>query len=215
MEENKTVVDTYRLPETKALLKRMTDPRPHKLAGAFLKAKIRMLLSSHEKQALWTRPVDDLSYLAVDGLQGAGALGGSQVGRRIARMVAPGSPRAEVLGWIGGAMAGSTIAGGLGKKVVDTAVQKADAVGMLPEALTHVNIMSDRQSKWSNIGSAVGIAAAVPLSLRLLMKSKGSPLGAVAGSLGSAYLLSRAGNAAGNIAGYYADRNADTDTTEE
>lgn len=208
MEESKPLsVEVYRQPETKAILRTMTDPRPHKVASAFLKAKIRLLLGrSHEKKALWTRPIDDLSYLAVDGVQGAGALGGSQLGRRIAGMVAPRSGKAQLVGWIGGAMAGSTVAGALGKRIADVAVSRAEAAGVLPESLTHVNIMSDRQSKWSNIGSAAGIAAAVPLSLRLFMKANTSPLGAVAGSLGSAYLLSRAGNAAGNIAGYYADR---------
>lgn len=198
-------IETYRLPETKAILKTMTDPRPHKIIASAIKAKIRQMVSL-EKKALWTRPIDDLSYLAVDGIQGAGALGGSQLGRKVARMVAPTLPAAELAGWIGGAMAGSSVAGALGKRVVNAAINRADSAGVLPEALTHVNIMSDRQSKYSNIGSAAGIAMAVPLSLRLLLKTKATPLGAVAGALGSAYLMSRAGNAVGNVAGYYADR---------
>lgn len=206
MDDKSVVTEAYRLPETKAVLKTMTDPRPHKVVSAFLKAQVRAMLAGHKKEALWTRPIDDLSYLAVDGLQGAGALGGSQLGRRVAAMVAPTSGKAQLVGWLGGALAGSTAAGAIGKRVIDGAVQRADRSGVLPEALTHVNIMSDRQSKYSNIGSAVGIASALPLSLRLLSKAGVSPLGAVTGALGSAYLLSRAGNAAGNILGYYGDR---------
>jgi len=210
MDDKSQVIEAYRQPETKIILKSMTDPRPHKIASAYLKAKVRLLLGrSHEKKALWTRPIDDMSFLAVDALQGGGALGGSQLGRRVAAMVAPRSMQMQAVGMIGGALAGSSLAGAVGKKIIGGAINAADQAGVLPEALTHVNIMSERQSKYSNIGSAAGIAMAVPLSLRLLLKPGTSPIAAVAGSLGSAYLLSRAGNAAGNVAGYYADKRSD------
>jgi hypothetical protein len=96
--------------------------------------------------------------------------------------------------------------GRAGDAVIDGGVSAAESVGAIPESLTHVNIMSDKQSKYSNMGSALGIASVVPLAARIIMKGETNPLLAVGGALGSAYLMSRLGNAAGNVAGYYADR---------
>ena len=198
-------VETYRSPETKVVLKAMTDPRPHKMALSYLKAKVRLMLG-HQKQALWTRPVDDLAYVAKDGIRTAGGLGGTVVGANVGRLVSHGNPYATILGGLTGAIAGSYVAGKAGDAVIDGSINAADSVGALPEALTHVNIMSKRQSNYSNLGSALGIASVVPLAGRIMLKSNMNPLMAVSGALGSAYLMSRIGNAAGNIAGYYADR---------
>jgi len=76
MESNTPVaVETYRAPETKVVLKAMTDPRPHKLALSYLKARVRQMLRRDpmQKKALWTRPIDDISYVAKDGVRTLGA----------------------------------------------------------------------------------------------------------------------------------------------
>ena len=86
MENNTPVaVETYRSPETKAALKAMTDPRPHKIAASYLKARIRQLLRKKpiEKQALWTRPIDDISYVVKDSVRTAGAAGGADAASRV------------------------------------------------------------------------------------------------------------------------------------
>lgn len=198
-------VEAYRSPEIKVTLKAMTDPRPHKLALSYLKAKARLLLG-HQKQALWTRPIDDLAYVAQDGVRTVGGLGGAMVGSNLAGLVSNGNPLASIAGGLSGAMLGSYVAGKVGDAAIQGGINAAEEVGMMPEALTHVNIMSKRQSNYSNLGSALGVAGVIPLATRVMMKSNMNPLLALSGALGSAYLLSRIGNAAGNIAGYYADR---------
>lgn len=198
-------IEAYRAPETKIILKSMTDPRPHKIAKSYIMARIRQAFG-HNKQALWTRPIDDLSYVAKDGVRTVGAAGGAVLGSNLARLVAQRNPYARVAGAILGSMAGASAAGAAGDAAIDGAVNAADSAGILPEALTHVNLMSQRQSRYSNLGSALGIASVVPLAARVIMKGETNPLLAVGGALGSAYLMSRIGNAAGNMAGYYADK---------
>ena len=209
MENNTPVaVETYRSPETKAALKAMTDPRPHKIAASYLKARIRQLLRKKpiEKQALWTRPIDDISYVVKDSVRTAGAAGGAVVGSKLGALVAQRNPYARLVGALLGSVAGGYAVGRAGNAVIDGGISAAESVGAIPEPLTHVNIMSDKQSKYSNMGSALGIASVVPLAARIIMKGETNPLLAVTGALGSAYLMSRLGNAAGNVAGYYADR---------
>lgn len=205
--EDFNVVDTYRSPEIKVVLKAATDPRPHKLALSYAKAKIRAMLRARpmEKAALMDRPIDDLGYVAKDVIQSGGGVGGSLLGSYLAAKAMPGSLRTKVLAGIGGAIGGSMIGGAIGRRVIDGAIAAGDEVDMFPEALTHVDIMSDRQSRWSNMGSALGIASVVPLAAKTIMTGS-NPLLAVAGSLGSAYLASKVGNAAGNVLGYYRDR---------
>lgn len=201
-------VEAYRQPETKVALKVITDPRPHKVALSYLKAKARMLLRRDpmQKSALWTRPIDDISYVAKDGIRTAGAAGGAVVGSKLGGLVAQGNPYAKLVGALLGSVAGGYAAGKAGDASVDGVVDAADRVGAIPQPLTHVNIMSKNQSNYSNLGSALGIASVVPLAARIIMKGETNPLLAVTGALGSAYLMSRIGNAAGNVAGYYADR---------
>jgi len=201
-------VETYRAPESKVVLKAMTDPRPHKLALSYLKARVRQILRKDPmyKQALWTRPVDDIAYVAKDAVRTAGAAGGAVAGSRVGALVAQGNPYARLVGALLGSIAGGYAAGRAGDAAIDGGIDVADRAGVLPEALTHVNIMSKRQSQYSNLGSALGIASVVPLATRIIMKGETNPLLAVGGALGSAYLMSRIGNAAGNMAGYYADR---------
>lgn len=200
-----TAVEVYRAPETKIVLKSITDPRPHKMAKSYLMAKIRQHLGL-KKEALWTRPIDDISYVAKDGVRTVGAAGGAVAGAGLARLVAQGNPYANLVGSLVGGITGGYLAGSAGDAVIDGAVSAADRAGAIPEPLTHVNIMSKNQSRYSNLGSALGIASVVPLAARVMMKGETNPLLAVGGALGSAYLMSRIGNAAGNIAGYYADR---------
>jgi hypothetical protein len=211
MENNVPVpvaVETYRSPETKVMLKAMTDPRPHKLALSYLKARVRQILRKDpmQKKALWTRPIDDIAYVAKDGVRTLGAAGGAVAGSKVGGLVAQGNPYARIVGALLGSVAGGYAAGRAGDATIDGGIQMADSAGVLPQSLTHVNIMSDRQSKYSNMGSALGIASVVPLAARIIMKGETNPLLAVGGALGSAYLMSRIGNAAGNMAGYYADR---------
>ena len=212
MENNTPVaVETYRAPEVKVALKAMTDPRPHKLALSYLKARVRQILRKPiEKKALWTRPIDDLSYVAKDGVRTAGAAGGAVAGSSLAGLVAQGNPYAKLVGALLGSVAGGYAAGKAGDVGIDGAVSAAERAGIMPEPLTHVNILSKRQSNYSNLGSALGIASVVPLAARIIMKGETNPLLAVGGALGSAYLMSRIGNAAGNMAGYYADRRHQT-----
>lgn len=206
--ENKTpAVDAYRTPEVKVALKVMTDPRPHKVAFSYLKARVRQILRGDlQKSALWTRPIDDIAYVAKDGVRTAGAAGGALVGSKLGGLVGQGNGYARLVGAILGSVAGATGAGRVGDAVIDGGIGVAESAGMMPEALTHVNIMSKRQSNYSNLGSALGIASVVPLAARIILKGETNPLLAVGGALGSAYLMSRVGNAAGNVAGYYADR---------
>lgn len=209
MESNTPVaVETYRAPEVKVALKAITDPRPHKMALSYLKARVRQLLRKDpiQKQALWTRPIDDISYVVKDGVRTAGAAGGAVLGSQLGGLVAQGNPYARLVGALLGSVAGGYATGRVGDAAIDGAVNAADSVGALPESLTHVNIMSKRQSNYSNMGSALGIASVVPLAARVILKGETNPLLAVGGALGSAYLMSRIGNAAGNMAGYYADR---------
>lgn len=209
MENNTPIaVETYRAPEVKVALKAMTDPRPHKMALSYLKARVRQILRKDpiQKQALWTRPIDDISYVVKDGVRTAGAAGGAVVGSKLGGLVAQGNPYAKLVGALLGSVAGGYATGKVGDAAIDGAVNAADAVGALPESMTHVNIMSNRQSNYSNMGSALGIASVVPLAARIILKGETNPLLAVGGALGSAYLMSRIGNAAGNMAGYYADR---------
>lgn len=209
MEDNTSIaVEAYRTPETKVALKMMTDPRPHKWALSYLKARARQMLRRDPivKQALWTRPIDDISYVVKDGIRTAGGLGGAVAGSQVGALVAQGNPYARLVGALLGSIAGGYAAGRVGDASVDKAVNVADAAGAIPEPLTHVNIMSKNQSNYSNLGSALGIATVVPLAARIIMKGETNPLLAVGGALGSAYLASRIGNAAGNVAGYYADR---------
>lgn len=208
MENNTPVaVETYRSPETKAMLKGITDPRPHKVAMSYLKARVRQLLRKPiEKQALWTRPVDDISFVVKDSVRTAGAAGGAVAGSKLGGLVAQGNPYARLVGALLGSVAGGYAVGKVGDAAIDGGVAAAESVGAVPEALTHVNIMSKNQSNYSNLGSALGIASVVPLAARIIMKGETNPLLAVSGALGSAYLMSRLGNAAGNVAGYYADR---------
>lgn len=209
MENNTPVaVEAYRNPETKVVLKAMTDPRPHKLALSYLKARARQLLRKEplQKKALWTRPIDDISYVAKDSVRTAGAAGGALAGSRLGALVGQGNMTARIVGALLGSVAGGYAAGKVGDASIDGAVNAVDRAGLLPEPLKHVNVMSDNQSRYSNIGSALGIASVVPLAARIIMKGETNPLLAVSGALGSAYLMSRLGNAAGNVAGYYADR---------
>lgn len=216
MENNTPVaVETYRAPEVKVALKAMTDPRPHKLALSYLKARVRQILRRPiEKKALWTRPIDDLSYVAKDGVRTAGAAGGAVAGSSLAGLVAHGNPYARLVGALLGSVAGGYAAGKAGDAGIDGAVSAAERAGVMPEPLTHVNILSKRQSNYSNLGSALGIASVVPLATRIILKGETNPLLAVGGALGSAYLMSRIGNAAGNMAGYYADRRDPTFSQE-
>lgn len=206
MDNTPVAVEVYRTPETKLMLKSMTDPRPHKMAMSYLKARVRQLLRPHEKVALWTRPVDDLTYVAKDSIRTGGALGGAVAGSNLGGLVTQGNPYAKLVGGLLGGMAGSYAAGKAGDVALEAGVTAAEKAGILPEALTHVNIMSKRQTNYSNMGSALGIASVVPLAARVMLKTDRSPLLALAGSLGTAYLASRIGNAAGNVVGYYADR---------
>lgn len=205
--EDSNVTDVYRSPEIKVLLKASTDPRPHKMALSYAKAKIRALLRQKplEKVALMDRPIDDLGYVAKDVIQSGGGVGGSLLGSYLAATAMPGSLRAKVLAGVAGAIGGSIVGGAIGRRVVDGAIAAADSVDMIPEALTHVDIMSDRQSRYSNMGSALGIASVVPLAARVMTNGT-NPLLAIGGSLGTAYLASKVGNAAGNMIGYYRDR---------
>lgn len=205
-------VEVYRHPEVKAALKSITDPRPHKIALSYLKARVRQILRKEpmQKSALWTRPIDDISYVVKDGVRTAGAAGGALAGSNLAGLVSHGNPYAKLVGALLGSVAGGYGAGKVGDASIDGAVNAADAVGAIPEPLTHVNILSKRQSNYSNLGSALGIASVVPLAARIIMKGETNPLLAVGGALGSAYLMSRIGNAAGNMAGYYADRRHQT-----
>lgn len=209
--ENETTlaVETYRSPEAKVGLKVMTDPRPHKLLKSYFKAKVQQLLRRNkglDKKALWYRPIDDLSYVAKDGISTLGAAGGAMAGSGLAGLVSQGNPVAKLVGSLLGGVGGSMVMSRVGGAGVDAAVGAAERAGIVPEALTHVNVMSDRQSNYSNIGSALGIASVVPLAGRVIVKGGTNPLLAVGGALGTAYLMSRIGNAAGNMAGYYADR---------
>lgn len=213
MESNTPVtVEVYRHPEVKAALKSITDPRPHKIALSYLKARVRQILRKEpmQKAALWTRPIDDISYVVKDGVRTAGAAGGALAGSNLAGLVSHGNPYAKLVGALLGSVVGGYGAGKVGDASIDGAVNAADAVGAIPEPLTHVNILSKRQSNYSNLGSALGIASVVPLAARIIMKGETNPLLAVGGALGSAYLMSRIGNAAGNMAGYYADRRHQT-----
>lgn len=209
MDNNTPVtVEAYRAPETKVVLKALTDPRPHRMALSYLKARVRQILRRDpmQKKALWTRPVDDVAYVVKDGVRTAGAAGGAVAGSRIGGLVAQGNPYARIVGALLGSVAGGYAAGKVGDATIDGGIEAAESAGVLPEAMTHVNIMSKRQSNYSNLGSALGIASVVPLAARIIMKGETNPLLAVGGALGSAYLMSRIGNAAGNVAGYYADR---------
>lgn len=209
MESNTpAAVEVYRHPEVKAALKSLTDPRPHKIALSYLKARVRQILRKEpmQKSALWTRPIDDISYVVKDGVRTAGAAGGAVAGSNLAGLVSHGNPYAKVVGALLGSIAGGYGAGKVGDAGIDGAVNAADAVGAIPEPLTHVNILSKRQSNYSNMGAALGISSVVPLAARIILKGETNPLLAVGGALGSAYLMSRIGNAAGNIAGYYADK---------
>lgn len=204
-------VEAYRQPESKVVLKAMTDPRPHKLAVSYLKARVRQILG-HQKQALWTRPVDDVAYVGKELVRTTGATGGAVAGSRLGALVSQGNPYASIAGAILGGVMGARAGEAVGKKFIDGGIAAADAAGVIPESMKYVDIASKRQGTYSNVGSALGIASVVPLAARVMMRRKTSPLLAVAGSLGSAYLMSRIGNAAGNMAGYYVDRAYDEES---